>query len=115
MIHYRNGYLNQKSQILNNVEFEERYKTILSAVAGDGATTMRAASKYYRDGYNLYKRMKKYKKDHLLLFLHNKNVPATNNEAERLLRKYKKKTGIGCVIPESQVVDYLCKCMSMLV
>ena len=70
--------------------------------------------KYYRDGYNLYKRMKKYKKDHLL-FLHNKNVPATNNEAERLLRKYKRKQAQAVSFRSPSSIDHLCKCMSMLV
>ena len=70
--------------------------------------------KNYRDGYNLYKRMKKYKKDHLL-FLHNKNVPATNNEAERLLRKYKRKQAQAVSFRSPSSIDHLCKCMSMLV
>ena len=47
-------------------------------------------SKYYRDGYNLYLRMDKYMSNHLL-FLHDLRVPATNNEAERLLRNFKRK------------------------
>ncbi|MGE9860822.1 hypothetical protein ACQQ93_12885 [Lachnospiraceae bacterium SGI.256] len=34
--------------------------------------------------------MEKYKANHLL-FLHDARVPATNNEAERLLRNYKRK------------------------
>ena len=89
MIHYRNGLSESEEPDPQTVsEFEERYKTILS-IAGD-EYDYEPPGKYYRDGYNLYKRMKKYKKDHLL-FLHNKNVPATNNEAERLLRKYKRK------------------------
>ena len=45
---------------------------------------------YYRDGYNLFLRMEKYMQNDLL-FLHNSRVPATNNEAERLLRNYKRK------------------------
>ena len=85
MIHYRNGLSESEEPDPQTVSgFEERYKTILS-IAGD-EYDYEPPGKYYRDGYNLYKRMKKYKKDHLL-FLHNKNVPATNNEAERLLRK----------------------------
>lgn len=56
----------------------------------------------------------KYKKDHLL-FLHNKNVPATNNEAERLLRKYKRKQAQAVSFRSPSSIDHLCKCMSMLV
>ena len=113
MIHYRNGLSESEEPDPQTVsEFEERYKTILS-IAGD-EYDYEPPGKYYRDGYNLYKRMKKYKKDHLL-FLHNKNVPATNNEAERLLRKYKRKQAQAVSFRSPSSIDQLCKCMSMLV
>ena len=113
MIHYRNGLSESEEPDPQTVsEFEERYKTILS-IAGD-EYDYEPHGKYYRDGYNLYKRMKKYKKDHLL-FLHNKNVPATNNEAERLLRKYKRKQAQAVSFRSPSSIDHLCKCMSMLV
>ena len=113
MIHYRNGLSESEDPDPQTVsEFEERYKTILS-IAGD-EYDYEPPGKYYRDGYNLYKRMKKYKKDHLL-FLHNKNVPATNNEAERLLRKYKRKQAQAVSFRSPSSIDHLCKCMSMLV
>ena len=113
MIHYRNGLSESEEPDPQTVsEFEERYKTILS-IAGD-EYDYEPPGKYYRDGYNLYKRMKKYKKDHLL-FLHNKNVPATNNEAERLLRKYKRKQAQAVSFRSPSSIDHLCKCMSMLV
>jgi len=113
MIHYRNGLSESEEPDPQTAsEFEERYKTILS-IAGD-EYDYEPPGKYYRDGYNLYKRMKKYKKDHLL-FLHNKNVPATNNEAERLLRKYKRKQAQAVSFRSPSSIDHLCKCMSMLV
>ena len=113
MIHYRNGLSESEEQDPQTVsKFEERYKTILS-IAGD-EYDYEPPGKYYRDGYNLYKRMKKYKKDHLL-FLHNKNVPATNNEAERLLRKYKRKQAQAVSFRSPSSIDHLWKCMSMLV
>ena len=56
-------------------------------------------NEYYKEGYNLYRRMEKYMENHLL-FLHDHRVPATNNEAERLLRAIKETTA-GCVISES--------------
>ena len=113
MIHYRNGLSESEEPDPQTVsEFEERYKTILS-IAGD-EYDYEPPGKYYRDGYNLYKRMKTYKKDHLL-FLHNKNVPATNNEAERLLRKYKRKQAQAVSFRSPSSIDHLCKCMSMLV
>ena len=113
MIHYRNGLSESEEPDPQTVsEFEERYKTILS-IAGD-EYDYEPHGKYYRDGYNLYKRMKKYKKDHLL-FLHNKNVPATNNEAERLLRKYKRNQAQAVSFRSPSSIDHLCKCMSMLI
>ena len=53
--------------------------------------------------------------NYCLLFLHNKNVPATNNEAERLLRKYKRKQAQAVSFRSPSSIDHLCKCMSMLV
>ena len=70
--------------------------------------------KYYRDGYNLYKRMERYMKYHLL-FLHDKNVPSTNNEDERLLRKYKRKQAQAVSFRSQSNIDDLCQCMSMLI
>lgn len=59
------------------------------------------ANDYYRDGYNLFLRIEKYMQNHLL-FLHDLRVPATNNEAERLLRNYKRKQGAGRDIQKFQ-------------
>ncbi len=47
-------------------------------------------SKYYRDGYNTYKRMEEKPEDYVL-FLRDIRVPPTNNVAERAARKYKRK------------------------
>ena len=41
-------------------------------------------------------------------------VPATNNEAERLLRKYKRKQAQAVSFRSQSNLDYLCQCMSML-
>ena len=72
------------------------------------------ASKYYKDGYNLYRRMEKYKNNHLL-FLHDIRVPTTNNESERLLRKYKRKQKQAITFRSFEHIENLCKCMSVLV
>ncbi len=40
---------------------------------------------------------------------------ATNNEAERLLRKYKRKQAQAVSFRSPSSIDHLCKCMSMLV
>ena len=58
--------------------------------------------------------MEKYMQDHLL-FLHDSRIPATNNEAERLLRNYKLKQAQAVTFRSFESIDYLCQCMSMLV
>lgn len=50
-----------------------------------------------------------------LLFLHDHRAPATNNEAERLLRSYKRKQQQAVTFRSQESIDSLCKCMSMLV
>ena len=40
---------------------------------------------------------------------------ATNNEAERLLRNYKRKQAQAVTFRSFESIDYLCQCMSMLV
>ncbi|WP_461884579.1 hypothetical protein [Roseburia intestinalis] len=58
MIHYRNGLSESEEPDPQTVsEFEERYKTILS-IAGD-EYDYEPPGKYYRDGYNLYKKDEK--------------------------------------------------------
>ena len=69
---------------------------------------------YYKDGYNLYLRMREYMPEHLL-FLHDSRVPATNNEAERHLRKYKRKQQQAVSFRSPGNLDSLCQSMSMLV
>ena len=58
--------------------------------------------------------MEKYMQNHLL-FLHDSRIPATNNEAERLLRNYKLKQAQAVTFRSFESIDELCKCMSMLV
>lgn len=47
-------------------------------------------SKYYKDGYNTYKRMEESPEEYVL-FLRDPGVPPTNNTAERYGRKFKRK------------------------
>ena len=113
MIHFRNGL--QPSEELDPCkvsEFEERYRKILETARKEYEDV--PANDYYRDGYNLFLRMEKYMQNHLL-FLHDLRVPATNNEAERLLRNYKRKQAQAVTFRSFESIDYLCQCMSMLV
>lgn len=113
MIHFRKGIQPPQEPDLKKVsEFEERYQKILETARKEYEDV--PASYYYRDGYNLFLRMEKYRKNHLL-FLHDSRVPATNNEAERLLRNYKRKQAQAVTFRSFESIDYLCQCMSMLV
>lgn len=113
MIHFRKGFHPPQEPDQKKVsEFEERYQKILETARKEYEDI--PASKYYKDGYNLFLRMEKYMQNHLL-FLHDCRVPATNNEAERLLRNYKRKQAQAVTFRSFESIDYLCQCMSMLV
>ena len=113
MIHYRNGLAPGMECAAEKVrEFETEYRRILQKAAEEYEYI--PANEYYKDGYNLYLRMDEYMANHLL-FLHDRRVPATNNEAERLLRNYKRKQKQAVTFRSFENIDYLCQCMSMLV
>lgn len=113
MIHFRNGIQPPGEPDPQKVsEFERRYREILETARKEYGDV--PANDYYRDGYNLFLRMEKYMQNHLL-FLHDSRVPATNNEAERLLRNYKRKQAQAVTFRSFENIDYLCQCMSMLV
>lgn len=113
MIHYRNGLPMEAAPDTEKVEgFEERYRAILRKAKEEYEYV--PASKYYKDGYNLYLRMEEYMSNHLL-FLHDHRVPATNNESERLLRRYKRKQQQAVSFRGFESIEYLCQCMSVLI
>ena len=113
MLHFRNGLQpSEEPDPCKVSEFEERYRKILENARKEYEDV--PANDYYRDGYNLFLRMEKYMQNHLL-FLHDLRVPATNNEAERLLRNYKRKQVQAVTFRSFESIDYLCQCMSMLV
>lgn len=113
MIHYRNSLKEGEEPEDSMVSFyETRYTEILKKAKEEYEYI--PASKYYKDGYNLYMRMEKYKNNHLL-FLHDIRVPTTNNESERLLRKYKRKQKQAITFRSFEHIENLCKCMSVLV
>ena len=113
MIHYRNGLPVEAVPDTEKVNgFEERYRAILRKAKEEYDYI--PANKYYRDGYNLYLRMEEYMSSHLL-FLHDHRVPATNNESERLLRRYKRKQQQAVSFRGFESIEYLCECMSMLI
>lgn len=113
MIHYRNGLPPEAEPDMETVRcFEERYRKVLQKAKEE--YNYIPAGNYYKDGYNLYLRMEEYMSNHLL-FLHDHRVPATNNEAERLLRSYKRKQQQAVTFRSFESIQYLCECMSMLI
>lgn len=113
MIHYRNSLPPEVApDALKISEYEELYKKILQKAKEEYEYI--PPNKYYKDGYNLYLRMEKYMANHLL-FLHDHRVPPTNNIAERLLRKYKRKQQQAVSFRSQESINYLCHCMSMLI
>jgi hypothetical protein len=69
-------------------EFEARYDEVIALAKQEYDYI--PPSKYYRDGFNLYKRLSDFRNEHLL-FLRDRNVPYSNSLSERLLRVYKRK------------------------
>ena len=113
MIHFRNETLLSCNLDPEKISgFEERYLKILETARKEYEDI--PANAYYKDGYNQFLGMEKYMQNHLL-FLHDFRVPATNNEAERLLRNYKRKQAQAVTFRSFENIDYLCQCMSMLV
>lgn len=70
-------------------------------------------NKYFKDGYNLYKRMKEDKDDYLL-FLYDKDVEPTNNLAERNARKVKRKMVVTTAYRSLKGLSLYCDGLSVI-
>lgn len=70
-------------------------------------------SEYYPDGYNTYKRMEEDFEDYVL-FLRDPSVPPTNNAAERLARKFKRKAHQVMSFRSKDGVKWFCDGLSMI-
>jgi hypothetical protein len=111
-IHYRNSLKPDASFEPARVEsFEVRYTDILALAEKE--YVQNPPSRYYKDGYNLCKRMAKDTKSHLL-FLHDRKVPADNNRAERLLRIFKRKQKQAISFRSFESLGYLCDSMGAI-
>ena len=89
-------------------EFERRYDEILETARAE--YEYEPPSDYYKEGFNLYKRLEKYKSNHLL-FLHDRRVPYSNSLAERLLRVYKRKEHQVMAFRSFGGLDHLCSAL----
>ena len=91
--------------------FEARYVDIIVLAKEEYAQNPPIS--YYKDGYNLYKRMDRHKDCHLL-FLHDRQVPADNNLAERLLRVFKRKQKQAISFRSFESLGYLCDSLGVI-
>lgn len=111
-IHYWNEGKDGRGTQENRVsEFEARYGQILEKAKKEYEYEL--PSEYFRDGYNLYKRMEADKEDYLL-FLHDPSVAPTNNLAERNGRKFKRKAAQVMGFRSMEGVSYFCDGLSIL-
>ena len=70
-------------------------------------------SEYFKDGYNLYKRMAE-EKEKYTLFLHDPAVEPDNNLAERCARKFKRKAAQVMCFRSQDGVDWFCDGLSII-
>ena len=111
MLHYKNSLDGEEPDPEKTEALEKEYDRIL-ALANEEYTKT-PPSKYYREGYNLYLRLKEYKESELL-FLHDKNVPSNNSVCERLARVYKRKQKQAMALRSYKSFEYLCDSLSMM-
>ena len=93
------------------VGFEARCDSIVQTAEEEYEAS--PPSDYYRDGYNLYLRMVKYKHNHLL-FLSNLLVEPDNNLCERKARILKRKINQAISLRSFEHLGYFCECLSVL-
>lgn len=111
-IHYWNEW--QESGVADDGkvgELERRYDQIIQKAEKEYEYEL--PSEYFRDGYNLYKRMAEDRGDYLL-FLHDPTVAPSNNLAERYARKFKRKAAQAMAFRSTKGVSYFCDGLSIL-
>lgn len=112
MLHYRNGLgENEDLDEAKVREYEKKYDAILSIAEEE--YTDNPPSDYYRDGYNLFLRLRRYKENELL-FLHDKRVPANNSLCERLARVFKRKQKQAITLRSQDNLGYICDGLSIV-
>lgn len=112
MIHYRNKFSPNESLCPDKTKaYINKYQEILELAKTEYEYV--PPSNYYRDGYNLYKRLLEYEKNHLL-FLKDQKIPTSNNLSERLLRILKRKQKQSTGFRSSENLSYLCDCLGII-
>jgi hypothetical protein len=117
MIHFRNGLAPDEGRNPDEVDpekvikFEASFDEILKLAEEEYA--YEPPTKYYLEGFNLFKKLRNYRNNHLL-FLHDIRIPPTNNLSERLLRILKRKQAQAMSFRSFENLDYLCQSMVMV-
>ena len=70
-------------------------------------------TKYYKEGFNTYRRMEE-KPDDYVLFLRDPSVPPTNNVAERFARQFKRKCHQVMSFRSEEGFDRFCDGLSVM-
>lgn len=111
MIHYKNSLEGRDFDKETVAALESRYDEILKGAEKEYEDE--PPNDYYREGYNLYLRLVKYKESELR-FLHDKKVPADNSVAERLARQYKRKQKQAIVLRSDENFSCICDSLSVI-
>lgn len=112
MLHYRNGLGDgEKLDVARVEELEKKYDEILEKALNEYQDD--PPSKYYMEGYNLYRRLEEYKESELL-FLKNELVPSNNSLSERIARVYKRKQKQAIVLRSLESFCHLCNGLSVI-
>jgi hypothetical protein len=112
MIHWRNSLnAGEGTDEDRVVDFRSRYQDIIACAAEE--YEQHPPNRYYREGYNLYRRMDRYSESHLL-FLSDLSIPSDNNRSERLLRVFKRKQKQAMSFRSFDNLGYLCDGLSLI-
>jgi len=93
------------------LEYEAEYNHILEKAREE--YEYEPPSDYYRDGYNLQKRLHEYQDSHLF-FLRHPEVDYTNNRSERYCRKYKRKQKQAVTFRSSKSGEDYCDVLGVI-
>ena len=112
MIHHRNSLAENEDFDEDKIlAFEREYDSIL--VIAEKEYENNPPSKYNRDGYNLFLRLRDYRFSQLH-FLYNRNISPENSLCERLARVFKRKQKQMMVFRSQNGLNNLCNCLSAI-
>ena len=92
-------------------ELDRRYDEIMARAKSE--YEYEPPGEYYKDGYNLYRRMAE-EKERYTLFLHDPSVEPDNNLAERCARKFKRKAAQVMCFRSQDGADWFCDGLSII-